>query len=359
MFTKSDQQSNKLLAKLSLIIALLAVGSTAANSASLPLGDGKISSSPKNGYVFSCQQRFNPNAPGAQANGSWLHGKTWDPSKKPTVDGNVRWKNASVKIANKGNNRRVTANNLPTHGTGTFPVKRSDDAYQFDRNPNRIRTQKIRLKLPANPKISKRPSCVPMGMIGFSLTGAAIFNSLDARGDDAPAHEIQDKCSGHPERTGQYHYHSNSPCMADKSGKSGKHSDLVGYALDGFGIFGLFGKSGKQLHNSDLDACHGHTEKVAWNGSKQNIYHYHMTAEYPYTLGCFSGTPVSTGIARGKRPQRRGGDPLAIAAKQLGVSRNRLRKAVGPPPPNFKRASRMLGISESKIKRAMQRARGQ
>ena len=247
MFIKSNQQSKQLLAKLSLSIALLAVGSTASYSANLPLGDGKISSSPKKGYVYSCQQRFNPNAPGAQASGAWLTGKTWDPSKKPIVDGNVRWKNTSIKIASQGNNRSVTANNLPTHGTGVFPVKRSDDAYQYDRNPNRIKTQKIGLKLPANPQIAKKSSCVPMGMIGFSLTGAAIFNSLDARGDDAPAHEIQDKCGGHPERTGQYHYHNHSPCMADKSGKSGKHSDLVGYALDGFGIFGLHGKAGKQL----------------------------------------------------------------------------------------------------------------
>ena len=357
MFIKSNQQSKQLLAKLSLSIALLAVGSTASYSASLPLGDGKISSSPKKRYVYSCQQRFNPNAPGAQASGAWLTGKTWDPSKKPIVDGNVRWKNTSLKIANQGNSRSVTANNLPTHGTGVFPVKRSDDAYQYDRNPNRIKTQKIRLKLPANPQIAKKSSCVPMGMIGFSLTGAAIFNSLDARGDDAPAHEIQDKCGGHPERTGQYHYHNHSPCMADKSGKSGKHSDLVGYALDGFGIFGLHGKAGKQLHNSDLDACHGHTEKVAWNGSKQNVYHYHMTAEYPYTLGCFRGKPVSTGLTRGKRAQRRGRDPLAVAAKQLGVSVNQLRKAVGAPPPNFKRASRMLGISERKIKQSMRSAR--
>ena len=359
MFIKSIHIPEKFLATFTLSIALLALGATASNSASLPLGDGKISSSPKKGYVFSCQQQFNPNAPGAQASGAWLTGNTWDPSKKPTVDGNVRWKNASVNFETKGTKRAVTANNLPTHGTGIFPIKRSDDAYQYDRNPNRIRTQKIKLKLPANPKIAIKSSCLPLGIIGFSLTGAAIFNSLDARGDDAPAHEIQDKCGGHPERTGQYHYHNHSPCMADKSGKSGRHSDLVGYALDGFGIFGLYGKGGNQLHNSELDACHGHTEKVAWNGSNQNIYHYHMTAEYPYTLGCFRGTPVSTGLTRGKKPQRRGGDPLAISAKQLGVTVNQLRKAVGAPPPNFKRASRMLGISERKLKRAMQRARRQ
>lgn len=359
MFIKNNLQSMISLVTISLSIAFLAGGSGASISASLPLGDGNISSSPKKGYVFSCQQRFNPNAPGARANGAWLKKNTWDPAKKPTVDGNVRWKKASLKIANKRNRRTVTANNLPSHGTGFFPIKRSDDAYLYDRNPNRIRTQKIRLKLPANPKIAKKSSCVPMGMIGFSLTGAAIFNSLDARGDDAPAHEIQDKCGGHPERTGQYHYHNHSPCMADKSGRSGKHSDLMGFALDGFGIFGLYGKSGKKLRNSDLDACHGHTEKIVWNGNKQNIYHYHMTAEYPYTLGCFRGKPVSTGLARGKRLQRRGGDPLAIAAKQLGVSVNQLRKAVGAPPPNFRRASRMLGISEREIKQAMRRARRQ
>ena len=43
-----------------------------------------------------------------------------------------------------------------------------------------------------------------MGPIGFLLTGGVFFNALDAQGKDAVAHEVQDRCQGHPERSGAY-----------------------------------------------------------------------------------------------------------------------------------------------------------
>lgn len=30
-----------------------------------------------------------------------------------------------------------------------------------------------------------------------------------------------------------------------------------------------------------------------WNGTIQDVYHYDATLEYPYTLGCYHGTPIS------------------------------------------------------------------
>jgi hypothetical protein len=38
------------------------------------------------------------------------------------------------------------------------------------------------------------------------------------------------------------------------------------------------------MSNADLDECHGHE-----HGSLG--YHYHATIEYPYTVGCYRGTP--------------------------------------------------------------------
>jgi hypothetical protein len=242
--------------------------------------------------VFSCQQRFNPNARGAHRSGDWIKGKYWYPDLKPEVDGAVGWSGGGVTVRLNGALRQITGKGLPEHDTGIYPIRRSDDAYAYDRNPNRIRSQRVTLSLPANPEPAARPSCVPMAMIGVSLTGAAIFNALDAPGRDAVAHEIQDKCNGHPERRGQYHYHGPSDCMTEEAPGPDGHSGLVGYALDGFGLYGLKGQGGKALTNADLDACHGHTGPVNWNGKMQEIYHYHLTEEYPYTIGCFKGQPV-------------------------------------------------------------------
>ena len=129
-----------------------------------------------------------------------------------------------------------------------------------------------------------------MGIIGVMISGVALFNAVDEQGRDAVAHEIQDKCDGHPQREGQYHYHSLSRCL--ESAHVNGHSEMFGYALDGFGIYGRYGENGKELTDADLDECHGHTHEIMWDGKPVVMYHYHATREYPYTLGCFKGTPV-------------------------------------------------------------------
>jgi len=346
-------------------------GGSAAHAHSLPLGDGKVASSPRPGYVYSCQMSFNGR--GAHRTGAWIGTSTWDPTRKPIVEGNVTWPGSAISIALEGNQRVIRANNLPKHATGEFPIRPGSAAHSYDRNPNSIRAQTILLRLPAVPQVAQTPGCVPMGMIGFALSGVAIYNALDAVGRDAPAHEIQDACNGHPQRRGQYHYHNFSTCMGDKRSEAGGHSSLVGYALDGFGIYGPHGVNGRVVTNADLDACHGHAHAVMWNGKPTEIYHYHLTHEYPYTIGCFRGSVghvIAGGSSDGPRPgfgpggprgpggpDARGGAVLNKAARELGVSVSTLRDAVGPPPPNFRRAARILGISEADIRRAMQRAR--
>jgi hypothetical protein len=98
---------------------------------------------------------------------------------------------------------------------------------------------------------------------------------------------VQDNCDGHPQVSGFYHYHSLSDCIEDTA--SG-HSALVGYAFDGFGIYGYYGEDGEELTNADLDECHGHTHMIEWNGQMVEMYHYHATHQFPYVVGCFHGT---------------------------------------------------------------------
>ncbi|WOF73886.1 hypothetical protein QMT40_001524 [Parvibaculaceae bacterium PLY_AMNH_Bact1] len=183
---------------------------------SLPLSDGKVANEPRAGSVFACQARFHPNAPGARRSGDWLNETegTFDLTRKPTVDGNVIHL-SELEIAVSGARRLITGNALPDHPTGRFPISRSDDAYFYDRNPNAIRAHAYSVSFPVNPSIVARPSCLPMGPIGIMLTGAVLFNALDARGENALAHEILDDCQGHPQQSGLYHYHGKSPCQED------------------------------------------------------------------------------------------------------------------------------------------------
>lgn len=267
----------------------------------LPIGDQKVSNSPQLGYVWSCQTQFNGN--GAFATGPWLNEAvgTYDLTAKPTIDGSGIWP-SQFTLSVQGDKRVVESNNLPSHPTGNYPVSQSDDAYNYDRNPNSIQAQSLRLELPLNPSLAAQPECVG-GTIGVLLTGALLFNAFDAAGRDAVAHEIQDTCGGHPQRTGIYHYHSLTPCLAESTDG---HSPLMGYALDGFGIYGHHGENGEEILNANLDECHGHTHMIEWEGHLVEMYHYHATYEFPYVVGCFRGVSAVRGPLGGGGPQQPG-----------------------------------------------------
>ena len=259
----------------------------------LELGDNKISSSPQSGFVFSCRTDFNGGGPAAT--GWWLNGDgTWDLTKKAVVDGSVSWAN-EFSITPNGGKRTFSGNGLPDHTTGIFPVNPNDDAYTVDRNPNEIAPQRITLSLPASPSLSPSANCVG-GEVGILLSGIAIFNAFDALGRDAAANEVQDGCDGHPQQNGYYHYHTLSECIEDTTVG---HSALMGYAFDGFGIYGYYGEDGMEMTNSKLDECHGHSHTIEWDGQTVEMYHYHATREFPYTVGCFRGNPAVRGLSNG------------------------------------------------------------
>ena len=254
------------------------------DATALPLGDGKISSKPMRGYVYPCSTHFRGG--GAQHSGDWLGSTSWDATRKIHVQGEVPWPDAKISIQAVNGVRQIIGNGLPVnHSTGIFPVEPTDPAYRIDRNPNRIAAQTINLNLPLSPEVANSASCLPMGMIGITTGGVAIFNALDDAGRDAVAHEVQDHCDGHPQKRGLYHHHGASPCAVEQS----KNNALIGYALDGFGIYSNLDENGKELTNADLDECHGRTGAIQWDGTTITMYHYVLTREYPYTLGCFRG----------------------------------------------------------------------
>ena len=270
--------------------AFAAPVAAAASPAALPLGDGHVGSQPARGSVDACPLPSLPGGGGGAAGSApWIHGSTWDSTAKPSVQGSVSWPSASVSFTVSGASRIVRTNGLPMGApTGNFPIAPSDPASRYDRNPNSIRAVPTTLTLPLTPRIAATPSCLPFGPIGVTTNGVELFNALDAQKRDAVAHEVQDACGGHPGPNGAYHYHSISPCI-----RTSGSSTLVGYALDGFGIYVEPGAT-----NADLDACHGRTSTVRWNAKPTRMYHYVATAEYPYTLGCFRGT---TGTISGTR----------------------------------------------------------
>ncbi|NNE98366.1 MAG: YHYH protein [Pyrinomonadaceae bacterium] len=89
-----------------------------------------------------------------------------------------------------------------------------------------------------------------------------------------------DDCGGHVNPNEGYHYHAAKGCTKEAEQKE-KHSPLLGYALDGFGIYSRLDKEGNATEG--LDQCGGHTVK--------NIgYHYHAGKPGDnQIIGCLHG----------------------------------------------------------------------
>ncbi len=254
----------------------------------LPVGDGKYSTSaPKAGTVYVCSQyaqNLTSDKGGADTRGPWFtnNNTEYDISKKVHVLGSVTWQ-ASLSNTVSGSTRTITTNDLPNHVTGIFPIKSSDPAYSYDRNPNTIKSQSLTYSLSADPTYNATANCMG-GEVGIMLTGVALFNAFDAGGRDAGAWEVQDGCSGHPQSSGEYHYHTLSTCIKDVG-----VSTVIGYALDGFPITGPQLGTGNVLTTADLDECHGIVSAINLDGKTTTMYHYVMTEDFPYSASCFRG----------------------------------------------------------------------
>ena len=178
-------------------------------------------------------------------------------------------------------------------GCGCYDARR--------RTPHRRRT--------GDPAKASSPGCLGLGPIGVSTDAVVFFDALDASGRDAGAYEKQDACDGHPQGQGIYHYHTYSPCLSTKASQRPGSSTLVGYTLDGYGIYLERDDHGNLPADADLDTCHGRTSAITWDGKCVVMYHYDVTLECPYTVGCYHGTRSARtrhqgGQMLGQRPSR-------------------------------------------------------
>jgi hypothetical protein len=291
---------------------------TPTRTTAIPLGDGSVTTTPEVGSVDSCATSFGGG--GAKSAGPWIDSTagTWDAETKVHVEGVNAWPNAAHSFTLAGAERILATDDLPTgETTGNFPIASTDPAYQYDTNPNHVAAQTFSWSVQADPTAAKSPSCLGMGPIGVSIDGVVFFDALDAEGRDAGAYEVLDSCDGHPQSSDIYHYHTLSPCLESAASDAPNSSTLIGYALDGYGIYIERDSRGDLPTDADLDACHGRTSAVTWDGHKTVMYHYDVSTEYPYTVGCYHATPATAG------------SPAALAASIAGQCGNPSNTAPG------------------------------
>lgn len=259
----------------------------------LPLGNGRmVTDRPRKGYVFACDPFMYsmPTIIGARRTGPWVDeaAGTYNVTRKIFDSGRVEWA-GRFSVVPDGDRRVITGDGLPIRGvpTGLFPVRKDDPAFAFDPNPNAIGEQAIRFSVPLRPAFGPAPRCV-YKEVGITLDGVPLHTGLDSSGRDENAYELNDTCNGKPQPGGGYHRHALSECTPG----IGERATVVGYALDGFPITGPYDANGAELTTERLDECHGTTSEIVWNGRRIGSYHYVLTRDFPYSIGCFRGTPT-------------------------------------------------------------------
>lgn len=211
-----------------------------------------------------------------------------DPVAVPAVYSKIY--GITTTITNDGTYLTIKTNGMPDHKSAYYPT--SNALYEafngttfgggkFTQNPNKISSQSLTFKIPVNPSVASNHAATPLGPIGVAINGVPLYNQY--AGPNQPlTSEINsfDQYYGHPQNTGQYHYHVEPLYLTTvKVTKSG----LMGFLLDGFPVYGPQEENGNTVASSDLDVYHGHTHATV--DFPNGIYHYHFTSDSPYLNG--------------------------------------------------------------------------
>lgn len=201
----------------------------------------------------------------------------------------------ATSITNDGTYITIKTNGMPDHKSAYYATGNAQyEAFSgatfsgvtFNKNPNSIAAQSLTFKIPVNPAVNATHSATPLGPIGVAINGVPLFNQY--AGPSQPlTNEITsfDQYWGHPQQTGQYHYHVEPKYLTTVKVTK---SSLLGFLLDGFPVYGPE-ENGAAVTNAMLDAYHGHTAATA--DYPGGIYHYHITSTDPYINGSgFYGT---------------------------------------------------------------------
>ena len=144
-------------------------------------------------------------------------------------------------------------------------------------------------KIPLAPAIAASTTAAVDGPIGIAVNGVMIFNPCKqggcANGDTKVLGEL-DVCNGHAGRADDYHYHAAPTCLMATKAANYWDTHPVGWALDGFAIFGYNNADGTVATRDS--SCGGNTTAVS---NAPAGYSYHVTDASPYVLACFRGTP--------------------------------------------------------------------
>jgi len=180
---------------------------------------------------------------------------------------------------------RVTKTQKECEGAAKPDVEEEYQNYCVECLPDYYREKESTYYIPVKPLYLMNYTSLGRDGIGVAFNGV----NFEA---PAPTHAILaahtlaplDDHGGHVNPHAGYHYHAVTGSIKEVE-QNDMHSAMIGYAMDGFGIYTHTDKNGHVY--KDLDACNGHYDAIRG-------YHYHAgNAGSNQVLGCLHGASGS------------------------------------------------------------------
>jgi hypothetical protein len=266
--------------------------------------------------------------PAANSGSNTTQANPWDMLNFALGASNAYALSNYVKIYVSGDYRFIESDGIPSHPTGEFPNPG---------NPNTISEQSYRFRVPVRGSLNNETTPLGHSPFGVAINGVP-FDPGTAEfwnGDPRWCYEAMylgsrlglDQNNAHVQPNGAYHYHGIPTGLMESLRKAGQPT-LIGYAADGFPVYGPYGykisndpksqlkklkssyrlKSGTRPNGpggyydgafaqdyefvrglGDLDDCNGRLGTTSEYPT--GTYYYVITDSYPYIPRGFKGTP--------------------------------------------------------------------
>ncbi len=197
---------------------------------------------------------------------------------------------ASVQAA--GFADRVTVTCDPTFawiGSNTFPAHPKMNGILGTNDQVPVPAQGYRSPVTLLPRRGAQPITIDAAL-AVAVNGVPIYDyssqntltigTYDPRFDTVLTHEL-DLCNGHSGRGDDYHYHAAPTCMVAAMPNRGPGA-ILGWAFDGYPLYGDTNPDGTAIADGGLDVCNGQSDAVFG-------YRYHTSPKPPYIIQCLTG----------------------------------------------------------------------
>lgn len=269
----------------------------------------KVEKTLSNGTTTTCYKITTTKTPSDHAIGPWcptnisddasMGGIWFDKGRIYDVDGEFVknlasfYNDAKWKLYSSDGSIRVTNSKEACQAAARPDVDPQYNNYCVECQPSYFSSIRMTYYIPVKPIKLNSSTSLAGGAPGSSIVGIA-FNGVNFD-PPAPTQAIlgaytiapMDDAGGHVNGVTGYHYHA-------ATGKSKKveqpdgHAAMIGYAIDGFGMYELLDVSNNEP--IDLDACRGHYDTTRG-------YHYHVAKPGTNSfIGCFQGARGSVEI---------------------------------------------------------------